>query len=75
MYRVVHSYPHDRQAFTQGLVYVSGHLYESTGINGQSSLREIDLDSGRILQFVDVPTKYFAEIGRASCRERVLNLV
>jgi glutamine cyclotransferase len=61
MYRVVHSYPHDRQAFTQGLVYVSGHLYESTGINGQSSLREIDLDSGRILQFVDVPTKYFAE--------------
>jgi len=60
-YRVVHSYPHDRQAFTQGLVYARGHLYESTGINGQSSLREIDVDSGRILQFVDVPSKYFAE--------------
>ena len=60
-YRVVHSYPHDRQAFTQGLVYARGHLYESTGVNGQSSLREIDLDSGRILQFVDVSSKYFAE--------------
>jgi glutamine cyclotransferase len=60
-YRVVHSYPHDQQAFTQGLVYVDGHLYESTGISGQSSLRMLDLETGSILKFQDVPSKYFGE--------------
>jgi glutamine cyclotransferase len=60
-YRVVHVYPHDAQAFTQGLIYVDGHLYESTGIEGKSSLREEDLDTGRILQFHDVSSNYFAE--------------
>jgi glutamine cyclotransferase len=60
-YRVVRAYPHDQQAFTQGLVYLDGHLYESTGIEGKSSLREEDLESGRIFQFHDVPGQYFAE--------------
>jgi glutaminyl-peptide cyclotransferase len=60
-YQVVHTYPHDSQAFTQGLIYFDGHLYESTGIKGKSSLREEDLDTGSILQFQDVPSKYFAE--------------
>jgi glutaminyl-peptide cyclotransferase len=60
-YKVLHTYPHDAQAFTQGLIYLDGHLYESTGINGQSSLRMEDLDTGRALQFQDVPSKYFAE--------------
>lgn len=60
-YRVVRTYPHDRQAFTQGLVFVDGHLYESTGLEGSSSLRMEDLDSGRILAFHDVPSQYFAE--------------
>jgi len=60
-YQVVHTYPHDSQAFTQGLVYLDGHLYESTGLNGKSSLREEDLDTGGILRFQDVPSKYFAE--------------
>ncbi len=60
-YHVVARYPHDRGAFTQGLVYVDGHLYESTGINGKSSLREEDLETGRILRFHDMPEKYFAE--------------
>jgi len=60
-YRVVHAYPHDRQAYTQGLVFVDGHLYESTGLNGHSSLRMEDLESGRILQFHEVPSQYFAE--------------
>src|SRR6266700_7557157 len=60
-YRVVHAYPHDQHAFTQGLVYVDGHLYESTGINGQSSLRMVNLETGRILQCQDVPNRYFAE--------------
>ena len=60
-YQVVHAFPHDQQAFTQGLLYLDGHLYESTGIRGQSSLRMEDLESGRILKFQMVPDKYFAE--------------
>ncbi len=60
-YQVIHSYPHDQQAFTQGLIYLDGHLYESTGIEGHSSLREEDLETGRILQLHDVASKYFAE--------------
>jgi glutamine cyclotransferase len=60
-YQVIHTYPHDAQAFTQGLIYLDGHLYESTGIKGKSSLREEDLETGSILQFQDVPSKYFAE--------------
>jgi glutamine cyclotransferase len=60
-YRVVHTYPHDRQAFTQGLIYTGGHLYESTGLEGHSSLRMEDLETGSILQFKDDPGNYFAE--------------
>lgn len=58
--QVVHTYPHDAQAFTQGLFFSGGHLYESTGRKGHSSLRMVDVETGRILQFQDVP-KYFAE--------------
>jgi glutamine cyclotransferase len=60
-YKVVHTYPHEAQAFTQGLIYLDGHLYESTGLNGHSSLRMEDLETGRILQLQNVPSKYFAE--------------
>jgi glutamine cyclotransferase len=60
-YRVVHSYPHDTHAFTQGLVYADGHLYESTGLNGHSSLRMVDVETGRVLQELPVPSQYFAE--------------
>jgi glutaminyl-peptide cyclotransferase len=60
-YRVVHVYPHDEKAFTQGLIYLDGHLYESTGLKGQSSLRMEDLETGKILQFAAVPAQYFGE--------------
>ncbi len=60
-YQIVHAYPHDQQAFTQGLIYIDGHLYESTGMKGRSSLREEELGTGRILQFHEVPDQYFAE--------------
>jgi glutamine cyclotransferase len=60
-YRVVHSYPHDAHAFTQGLIYADGHLYESTGLQGHSSLRMVDLETGRVLQELPVPPQYFAE--------------
>jgi glutamine cyclotransferase len=60
-YEVVHVYPHDRQAFTQGLVFQDGKLLESTGQEGRSSLRSVDLDSGQVLRKVDVARQYFAE--------------
>jgi glutaminyl-peptide cyclotransferase len=60
-YHIVRAYPHDQQAFTQGLVYVDGHLYESTDIKGQSTLREVDLETGRILRMQLVSDRYFAE--------------
>jgi glutamine cyclotransferase len=60
-YRIVHTYPHDQHAFTQGLVYVDGHLFESTGIEGQSTLRQEDLETGRIQRMQLVSDKYFAE--------------
>lgn len=60
-YRVVHTYPHDAHAFTQGLVYADGQLYESDGLRGQSRLRMVDLETGRTLQELSVPSQYFAE--------------
>jgi glutamine cyclotransferase len=60
-YQVVHTYPHDPQAFTQGLVFADGHLYESTGLNGQSSLRMVNLETGRAEQELRIPNQFFAE--------------
>ena len=60
-YRIVHTYPHDPRAYTPGLIYVDGHLYESTGLNGRSTLRMEDLTTGRVLQSATVPQQYFAE--------------
>jgi glutamine cyclotransferase len=60
-YKVLHTYPHDSSAYTQGLIYLDGHLYESTGLNGRSSLRMVDLETGRALQSAPVPSQYFAE--------------
>ncbi|HEX2080699.1 MAG TPA: glutaminyl-peptide cyclotransferase [Longimicrobium sp.] len=57
----VRSYPHDSTAFTQGLVWRNGRLYESTGRYGQSSLRLVELETGRVLQRVDLGQQYFAE--------------
>ena len=55
------SWPHDAGAFTQGLEYYEGSLYESTGGHGTSTLRQIELETGRVLRRVDVPREYFAE--------------
>ncbi|HZQ48103.1 MAG TPA: glutaminyl-peptide cyclotransferase [Verrucomicrobiae bacterium] len=60
-YEVINTFPHDRGAFTQGLVYLDGILLESTGLNGQSSLRKVELKTGKVLKQVDVPAEYFAE--------------
>jgi glutamine cyclotransferase len=60
-YRVVKSYPHDRTAFTQGLEYHDGVLYEGTGLVGRSSLRKSNLETGEVLQRFDVPPPFFGE--------------
>jgi glutamine cyclotransferase len=60
-YRVVHTYPHDPGAFTQGLVYRDGVLYEGTGLNGRSSIRKVKLENGEVLQMQPVDSQYFGE--------------
>ena len=72
-YEVVNVLPHDPGAFTQGLVYLDGVLYESTGLNGQSSLRRVDLKTGQVLQRIDVAPEYFAE-GLAVLGDRLVQL-
>ncbi|HKV39078.1 MAG TPA: glutaminyl-peptide cyclotransferase, partial [Blastocatellia bacterium] len=60
-YQVVHTYPHDPAAFTQGLEFRAGSLYESTGQVGRSSLRKVDLQTGAVLKKCVVPPPYFTE--------------
>jgi len=60
-YEVINTYPHDPGAFTQGLVFHQGALYESTGLNGSSSLRRVELETGKVLKKIDVPAVFFAE--------------
>jgi len=60
-YQIVNIWPHDSNAFTQGLILTDGKLLESTGEEGRSSLRLVDLESGKVLKKVDVPSPYFAE--------------
>ncbi|PPD59040.1 glutaminyl-peptide cyclotransferase [Dehalogenimonas etheniformans] len=60
-YRIVNTYPHDRGAFTEGLIYSDGFLYESTGLYGQSTLRKVELATGRALQNASLDSKYFGE--------------
>jgi len=60
-YQVVKTWPHDPRAFTQGLVFMDGQLLESTGLNGQSTLRRVALATGLVLKQVEVPAQYFAE--------------
>jgi len=60
-YKVLNTYPHDASAFTQGLEYHNGFLYESTGQRGESSLRKVALKTGKVLQKIDINKKYFGE--------------
>jgi glutamine cyclotransferase len=60
-YRVLGSFPHDRGAFTQGLVFSDGRLYEGTGLRGRSSLREVALETGEVLRVHNLADVYFGE--------------
>ena len=72
-YKVIHVYPHDRRAFTQGLEYRAGFLYEGTGLNGRSSIRKVELESGKVLQETRVDPKYFGE-GITLLDQRIIEL-
>lgn len=58
---IVHAYPHDPGAFTQGLIYLDGRLYESTGMEGRSSIREVRLADGKVIRQSAIPPQYFGE--------------
>jgi glutaminyl-peptide cyclotransferase len=60
-FKVVRSYPHDPEAFTQGLFFHDGFLFEGTGLHGRSSIRKVDLETGRVVQAVDLPPEFFGE--------------
>lgn len=72
-YRVIQNYPHDPTAFTEGLVFHQGALYEGTGLVGESTLRKVDLESGTVLQRLALPAEQFGE-GIAINAERILQL-
>ncbi|MCS7089091.1 MAG: glutaminyl-peptide cyclotransferase, partial [Thermoflexales bacterium] len=72
-YEVVAVYPHDPQAFTQGLVYAEGRLFESTGLWGRSSLREVQLESGVVLRQHNLAPEFFGE-GLALVGDRLIQL-
>ncbi len=60
-YKIVNTYPHDKKAFTQGLEYYNGYLYETTGKKGKSYLRKVDVTTGKVVQQYDLSDKYFGE--------------
>jgi len=72
-YKVVRTYPHDPRAFTQGLEYEDGVLYESTGLYGQSALIKRNLETGEVLKIERLPRKYFGE-GITVFRDRIIQL-
>lgn len=71
--QIIHTYPHDSQAFTEGLFFYNGFLYESTGLNNESKLRKIDLATGKVLQQYDLASQYFGE-GITTLNQRIYQL-
>jgi glutamine cyclotransferase len=72
-YHVVNVYPHDPDAYTQGLIYRDGFLFESTGLNGRSTLRKVKLETGQVVQQHRVDPAYFAE-GLAEWNRQLVQL-
>ncbi len=60
-YEIIHTYDHDPNSFTQGLIYEDGIFYEGSGLYGQSTLRKVDVETGDIIQMIELPEQYFGE--------------
>lgn len=71
--RIVNSYPHDQRAFTQGLAFEGGVLYEGTGLKGASGLRQVELTSGKIIKISKLPDEFFGE-GITIYKDKVIQL-
>ena len=72
-YRIVKVYPHDPNAFTQGLVFDNGFFYESTGLHGRSSVRKVQPETGKVQNVHYLPSRYFGE-GLTLWREKLIQL-
>lgn len=72
-YKIKNTWPHDRRAYTQGLIFLDGILWESTGQYGSSSLRKVELKTGKVIKQIAVPAKYFAE-GMTVFHDKVFQL-
>jgi glutaminyl-peptide cyclotransferase len=70
---VVHTYPHDPAAFTEGLFFLNGYLYESTGLEEHSSIRKVRLETGEVVRKIDIPAQYFGE-GIVNWRGHLISL-
>jgi glutaminyl-peptide cyclotransferase len=72
-YVVVHTYPHDDAAFTEGLFYLDGYLYESTGLEGRSNIRKVELETGKVVRQEPLAPAYFGE-GVVNWKDRLIQL-
>ncbi len=72
-YKVVSVYPHDRDAFTQGLFFEDGFLYEGTGLYGRSELRKVELKTGKVLRSYRLPDRFFGE-GITQWEDKIIQL-
>ncbi len=72
-YRIINTYPHDRNAFTQGLFFENGFIYEGTGLNKRSTLRRVELETGNVVQLYEMPEQYFGE-GITIWKDRIIQL-
>ena len=71
--QVIHAYPHDVAAFTEGLFFLNGYLYESTGLEQHSSIRKVRLETGEVVQRRDIAPQYFGE-GIVNWKNRIISL-
>ena len=72
-YKIVNTFSHDPNAFTQGLVWENGYLYEGTGLAGRSTLRKVELETGKVVQSINLPAKYFGE-GITIFKDKIIQL-
>lgn len=72
-YKIIHTYPHDSDAYTQGLIYDNGYIYEGTGLEGRSSLRKVEVSTGKVVQQINLPSNYFGE-GIVLWRDKLIQL-
>ncbi len=72
-FTIVRVFPHDSSAYTQGLAYRDGFLYEGTGRNGRSSLRKVRLETGEVIQRLELASEYFGE-GISLFKDKVVQI-